>query len=98
MFAYAKVNLTLEVLGYLSDGYHRVRTVLQTISLADRLSFMSDEQLVVEGDLTQLPLHENLVWKAGRALQNATGCRYGARIMLEKRIPVSSGSGGGSID
>jgi len=98
MVAYAKVNLTLEVLGCLPDGYHRVSTILQTISLADRLSFISNAQLTVEGDLTQLPLHENLVWKAGRALQNATGCKDGARIMLKKGIPVSSGLGGGSSD
>ena len=98
LYAYAKVNLTLEVLGRRPDGYHQVRTVLQTISLADRLVFTPHSELVVEGGVEQLSPEEDLVWRAARALQQATGCQLGARILVDKNIPLASGLGGGSSD
>ena len=98
--AYAKVNLGLEVLFRRDDGYHELRTILQTIDLHDRLTFEArpngielavDENVVPGGE-------ENLVTRAARLLAERLGRRVGARIELDKRIPVGRGLGGGSSD
>jgi 4-diphosphocytidyl-2-C-methyl-D-erythritol kinase len=97
--AYAKVNLALEVLGLRPDGYHEVQTVLQTVSLADELTFQLAEGLSVSSDHPAVPGDErNLVFRAGRALQQKFGLRQGARVAIKKRIPVGGGLGGGSSD
>lgn len=96
--AYAKVNLTLEVLGRRDDGYHEVATVLQTVSLHDRLTFASDSEISVECSIPALSNPENLAWRAARALKQATGYAGGARIAISKDIPEAMGLGGGSSD
>ena len=96
--AYAKINLTLEVLGRRPDGYHEVRTVLQTIDLKDILNITPASHLKVECSVPGLDNEDNLVWKAASALRTATGCNKGAKIHLEKHIPVGMGLGGGSSD
>lgn len=96
----AKVNLVLEVLGKRPDGYHEVMSVLQTVSLADRLTFEVAEGLEVVWSPGQppLPLEETSVARAARLLQGATGYSGGARIGVEKAIPPASGLGGHSSD
>ena len=94
--AYAKVNLTLEVLGRRPDGYHNVATVLQSIGLADRLTFEYDSDLQVECSDPGLSNQNNLAWKAASALRQTAGYRGGARIWIEKGIPAAMGLGGGS--
>lgn len=96
--AYAKLNLTLEVLGRRPDGFHEVKTVLQTIDLADRLTFEPHERVELRGNRPELAGPDNLVWQAAQELQTLAGCRQGARITLEKAIPVAAGLGGGSSD
>ncbi|MBI4200756.1 MAG: 4-(cytidine 5'-diphospho)-2-C-methyl-D-erythritol kinase [Chloroflexi bacterium] len=96
--AYAKLNLSLEVVGRRADGYHRVVTILHTIDLADRLTFKPSESLSLRCDPPIGPTEENLVLRAARQLQESTGCAFGAAITLEKRIPLASGLGGGSAD
>ena len=96
--AYAKINLTLEVLGRRPDGYHEVRTVLQTIDLADTLWITPSRELEVCCDAPGLGGEDNLVWRAAEELRRATGCRKGARVYLEKHIPIGAGLGGGSSD
>ena len=96
--AYAKVNFTLEVLGSRSDSYHEVRTVLQTIDLADTLQFSPGPRLRLESTSSEVETDDNLVLKAANALRRATGCGKGANISLEKRIPIAAGLGGGSSD
>lgn len=97
--AYAKVNLALEVLGLRPDGFHEVLTVLQTISLADELTFQSAEGLSVSADHPAIPDDErNLVFRAGQALQQRFGLHRGAQVAIKKRIPVGGGLGGGSSD
>ncbi len=96
--AHAKINLTLEVLGRRSDGYHEVRTIFQSINLKDVLYFQHAPQLELECSEPDLDDDENLVLTAARALQTATGCSEGARIRLKKKIPVTMGLGGGSSD
>ena len=96
--AYAKINLTLEVLGDRPDGYHEVQTIVQTIDLADRLYFESANSLRITCSKPDLQGESNLIWKAVQALQNVTSCNRGVNIFLEKHIPVSMGLGGGSSD
>lgn len=96
--AYGKLNLTLEVLGQRPDGYHEVASVLQTISLADRLVFRPATQLSLECSEPSLENEDNLVLRAARLLQEETGTTKGAAIVLEKGIPTASGLGGGSSD
>ena len=67
-WAYAKLNLTLEVLGRRNDGYHEVRTILQTIDLADRLEILAAADLQVECDQPSLSGEANLVWQAAVSL------------------------------
>ncbi len=98
--AYAKVNLGLEVLFRRQDGYHELRTILQTVDLYDRLSFEPSDggiELVVEHpEIPRGP--DNLVVKAAQALAGEIGTQEGMRIELDKRIPPGRGLGGGSAD
>jgi len=102
--AHAKVNLRLEVLGKRADGYHELRTILQTVSLRDRLRLRSSPRpgitLSVTGNerLSQEPLEKNLVYRAVDALRRELKVRAGVEILLEKRIPAGRGLGGGSSD
>jgi len=104
--ALAKVNLGLRVLYKRPDGYHEVRTILQTISLADRVELEYRRSTASGGDrrveLTcsraDLSGGENLAAQAARQLLEATGSRGVVRIHLTKRIPVGAGLGGGSSD
>ena len=96
--AYAKINLTLEVLGERPDGYHELQTVIQTVDLADHLRFEPSARLEFTCSEPDLGGEDNLVWKAAEALRGATGGDLGAKIFLEKHIPVGMGLGGGSSD
>jgi 4-diphosphocytidyl-2-C-methyl-D-erythritol kinase len=96
--AYAKINLTLEVLAKRPDGYHEVASVLQTISLADTLTFEPSANLDFRCDVPNLQSPDNLVLKAAKLLREATGCTKGAVIQLTKRIPIAAGLGSGSTD
>lgn len=95
----AKVNLVLEVLGKRPDGYHELSTVLQAVDLFDRLTVQTAETITLETSDAALPVDDgNLVVRAARLLRDAAGFEAGARIVLDKRIPVAAGLGGGSSD
>jgi 4-diphosphocytidyl-2-C-methyl-D-erythritol kinase len=99
--AFAKINLSLRVLGRRADGYHELRTVFQTISLRDELTFEAADSEGVEllCSAPDIPTDEsNLVRRAAEALRERFGVRRGARVRLEKRIPAGGGLGGGSSD
>ena len=96
--AWAKVNLVFEVLGKRGDGYHEVKTVMQTVDLGDKLVVEPWPSLQVECDLPELSGESNLVWQAAAALARARGVRPRARIRVRKGIPVAMGLGGGSSD
>jgi 4-diphosphocytidyl-2-C-methyl-D-erythritol kinase len=97
--ASAKVNLALEVLGKRADGYHEIATVLQAVDLFDRIVVETADTLSLRTDDPDLPTDDgNLVMRAARLLQKAAGVEAGARIRLQKRIPVAAGLGGGSSD
>ncbi len=98
--AHAKINLGLEVRAQRPDGYHEIRTVLQSISLCDTLDFFPAAAgfTFTCSDPSLPPGPENLVVKAASALREATGCAKGARVHLTKRTPSQAGLGGGSSD
>jgi 4-diphosphocytidyl-2-C-methyl-D-erythritol kinase len=99
--AFAKINWSLRVLGKRGDGYHEIDTVFRTISLHDTISITPTEEhdIALSCDDRSLPADErNLVWRAALALRVRCSIQRGARIRLEKRIPVHAGLGGGSAD
>ena len=96
--AYAKVNLVLEVLGRREDGYHEIASVMQTIGLYDVLTFEAAGEMEFSCSIPGLQANDNLVFKAVHVLRQAMGAKMGARIVLEKEIPVAAGLGGGSSD
>lgn len=102
--AFAKINLDLRVVGTLPDGYHEVRTILQTLALHDTLTFEPRRgPLEIVCDTPGVPLDgRNLVWKAlalvHQRVRGRTGEPSGLRVTIEKRIPAEAGLGGGSSD
>ncbi|MDT7605188.1 MAG: 4-diphosphocytidyl-2-C-methyl-D-erythritol kinase [Acidobacteriota bacterium] len=97
--SFAKINLSLRVLGRLPDGYHEIRTVFQTITLRDQLTFhaLDEPRVELECDAAGVPADEsNLVLRAAKLLRERFRLRRGARVKLEKTIPAGGGLGGGS--
>jgi 4-diphosphocytidyl-2-C-methyl-D-erythritol kinase len=96
VYAPAKVNLVLEVLGK-DNGYHRISSIVQSIDLCDVLNFQLDEEVCFECDVPSLK-RDNLVTQAAALLKESTKCSLGARIELRKHVPWGVGLGGGSSD
>ena len=96
--AYAKVNLTLEVLGRREDGYHELVSVIQTIDLCDTLTLERSDAITLECDKPELQSPDNLALRAATLLREDSGSGNGVRISLRKGIPTAAGLGGGSSD
>ena len=96
--AYAKVNLTLEVLGRRDDGYHEVVSIMQTVDLADEIDLEPAERLSVDCDDPSLRGEANLAWRAAVSLAGRAGMEPQAQVFIRKRIPTGMGLGGGSSD
>lgn len=98
--AYAKVNYALDVLGLRGDGYHEVRTVMQSISLADEVELQRStggfELSTVPEEVG--PLERNTVYLAWKSLRTLTGDELPVSVTLRKKIPAGAGLGGGSAD
>ncbi len=96
--SFAKINWTLEVLGNRPDGYHELRTLLQTLSVGDELTFeLLERGIELHSTHPELPLDEtNLIQRAARALAEFTGCPKGVRVTINKQLPMAAGLGGGS--
>ena len=93
-----KLNLALEVLGLRADGFHEIRSVVQTVSLFDALEAEAAKGLSLSAPPELGPARENLAFRAARRLREIPGSPRGAHLRLEKRIPVGVGLGGGSSD
>jgi 4-diphosphocytidyl-2-C-methyl-D-erythritol kinase len=98
--AYAKINLTLDVLGRRADGYHELATVMQTVDLSDTicLAQSADEQVDLHCDRAELSTTENLVVRAAQLVRQRLGIERGIVLELRKCIPLAAGLGGGSSD
>ncbi|MFN8636289.1 MAG: 4-(cytidine 5'-diphospho)-2-C-methyl-D-erythritol kinase [Chloroflexota bacterium] len=96
--AYAKINLTLEVLGRRDDGFHEIASIVQLVSLADELAYTpaADFQIAMSPPL--VTAEENLVRRAAELLAEAAGQQPRGHLSIVKRIPLAAGLGGGSSD
>ncbi len=94
----AKINLTLEVLGKRPDGYHEIRSVLQTIDLCDILRLEADKDMTFRCDMPGWSAEKSLLSRTLNLLQKATGCDKGVKIDIHKGIPLMAGLGGDSSD
>jgi len=94
--AYSKLNLSLEVVGLRSDGFHEIRSIMQTIDLADRIDIAPGVGIHVS---CSVKLNgANIVEQAVRELLREKRTRTGVTIHVEKNIPIGAGLGGGSSD
>ena len=105
MEAYAKVNLGLDVVRRLENGYHEVKMIMQTVDIADTLYFTKQDggiAVTVEGEFIKdgiVPADENnLIYKAAKQMFEKYNLQGGVAIHLVKRIPVAAGMAGGSTD
>lgn len=96
--AYAKVNLTLDIISVRDDGFHSIRSVMVPVSLFDRVSVERAERISFDCDLPALRNEDNLCIRAAKAFFEAAGIRGGADIRLQKHIPFPAGLGGASAD
>ena len=100
--AFAKINLTLDVLGKRPDGYHDLQSVMQTISMRDdiEIDIGTGKPWVLTCTREDIPTDEtNLAWKAAKLFFDTTGKDPdGLEIRITKRIPSQAGLGGGSAD
>ncbi len=96
--SYAKINLTLDVLGKRADGYHDVEMIMQTVSLFDLILVdKAASGISITTNLRFLPNNEkNIAYMAAKAFYEYTGIRGGCKIMIHKNIPVAAGLAGGS--
>jgi 4-diphosphocytidyl-2-C-methyl-D-erythritol kinase len=97
--ALAKINLDLRVLGLRPDGYHELRTIFQTVSLADTIDLAFTPGRRTRVDLADpLAIPDNLVLRAARLVLESSHVSGALDIRLRKRIPLGAGLGGGSSD
>lgn len=100
--AYAKINLGLDVVGKLENGYHLLRTIMQQIDLYDTITLSKTEncgEIMISSDSGEVPADEsNLAYRAAKRMMEQFPIKEGVSIHLEKRIPVAAGMAGGSSD
>lgn len=99
--AYAKINLSLDIVGRREDGYHTVDMVMQSVSLCDRVRVTLNDcgEIHLTCSKPHIPLDgRNTAYKAAQLFLDTTGLPFGAEIHIEKHIPDQAGLGGGSAD
>lgn len=94
----AKLNLMLHITGRRPDGYHDLQTVFQLLDRGDTLSFTTrdDDKIHLSPSIAGLPDEQNLIVRAAKLLQSASTQKCGANIVLDKKLPMGGGIGGGS--
>ena len=98
--AYAKINLGLDVIKRLPNGYHQVKMIMQTVDICDELFLeKAASGITLTTDSGELPADKsNLIYKAALLMQEKFGLTEGVRIHLKKNIPIAAGMAGGSAD
>jgi 4-diphosphocytidyl-2-C-methyl-D-erythritol kinase len=96
--SFAKINLGLEILSKRNDGYHEINTIFAVTDLHDNISITQSDKLEVECyPNLNIPSEENLVFKAAKIIRNYFSKELlGAKITINKNIPIGAGLGGGS--
>lgn len=98
--AYGKINLGLDVVGRLENGYHLVKMIMQMVEIYDELTFEKlPSGIVITTDSGELPTNEdNLIYKTAKLMLDTYKIDGGVKIHLEKNIPIAAGMAGGSSD
>lgn len=96
--AYAKINLTLDIVGILENGFHALRSVMVPISLCDELELEISNEFGFYCNLPELETDDNLCVRASDMFFKATGIKESVSLRLTKNIPFPAGLGGGSSD
>jgi len=97
--AYAKINLTLDILGKLDSGYHEINSLMQQIRLHDNIFLKNiNENKIKISCNKEIEKKDNLAYKAALLLKNKFNIKEGIEIKIEKNIPIASGLSGGSTD
>lgn len=98
--AYAKINLGLDVVKRLPNGYHQVKMILQTVNIFDNLTLeRTDSGITLTTDSDELPAgKDNLIYRAAELMREKYHFTEGIHIHLEKKIPIAAGMAGGSTD
>ncbi len=96
--SYAKINLTLDVLGKRVDGYHELATIMQMVDIYDTLclTLSNENHVSIVSTQPELDNDDNLAVRAAQAVRQHLSLTQGVHIELEKRIPIAAGLGGGS--
>lgn len=103
MHAYAKINLSLDVIGKRHDGYHDLRMIMQSVELHDAVTVKiiddAKKGIKIECDKVHVPIDDtNTAFKAARLMIDAFGINKGISVCIQKNIPVAAGMAGGSSD
>jgi len=98
--AYAKINLSIDIIGKRPDGYHDVKMIMQTIALHDKVTLeVRDGGIEIECDKSWIPTGaDNIAYKAASLLMKEYNIQKGVCIKIAKNIPVAAGLAGGSTD
>ncbi|MGH4051909.1 MAG: 4-(cytidine 5'-diphospho)-2-C-methyl-D-erythritol kinase [Clostridium sp.] len=98
--AYAKINISLDIIGKREDGYHLLKMIMQNIDLYDSLSFQKcNKGINISCNKPYIPTNDkNLVYKAAKLFMDTYNINEGVNIYLKKNIPVAAGMAGGSTD
>lgn len=98
--AFAKINLTLDIIGKRKDGYHLLDMIMQTVDLHDDICITENKcgEITVKSSDNKLGGKDDIAYRAAEMFFSKAGIRSGADIFIDKSIPVSAGLGGGSTD
>ena len=96
--AYAKINLTLDIIGILENGFHALRSIMVPISLCDEIELEISNDFEFYCNIKELETEGNLCVSAAKLFFEATGISGSVKIKLQKNIPFPAGLGGGSSD
>jgi 4-diphosphocytidyl-2-C-methyl-D-erythritol kinase len=93
-----KLNLFLHITGRRDDGYHNLQTLFQLLDGGDQLTFTATDSNVISlsPQIDGVSPEDNLIVRAAQALQQKTGCKLGCSIVMDKKLPMGAGLGGGS--
>ena len=96
--SYAKINLTLDVLGKRADGYHELATIMQMVDMYDTLCLtrLDEDEVQIVSTQAELNNSTNLAVRAAQTIRKHFSLKQGVHIELQKRIPMAAGLGGGS--
>ena len=96
--SYAKLNLTLDIIGKTEDGYHRIESIMHEIELHDiiQIKKLNENKLMLHCNVRELETPDNIAFKSAMLIKSRFDIKQGAVIKIIKNIPLGAGLGGGS--